>query len=79
MFLSQNWEREEFVKDCLSFHIVGHKILDTVRMGLSDDRPLSNFWGGGGVYIENSCRNPILIEHFFARFPFQVFQSLIVL
>ena len=44
MFLWQNERNEEFVVDSLSIQIMARGILDTVRMGLSNDTSFSQFY-----------------------------------
>ena len=44
MFLWQNERNGEFAEDSLSLHIMAPRILDTVRMGLSNDTSFSQFY-----------------------------------
>ena len=44
MFLWQNEGNAEFAEDRLSIHVMARRILDTVRMGLSNDTSFSQFY-----------------------------------
>ena len=44
MFLWQNEGNGEFAVNNLSIQIMAHRILDTVRMGLSNDTSFSQFY-----------------------------------
>ena len=44
MFLWHSKGNGEFAEDSISIHIMAHRILDTVRMGLSNETSFSQFY-----------------------------------